>query len=340
MGKIFGMIIVRPLGLILMGLYSLIQNYGLAIIAFTIVVKLILLPFMYHQKKNMKKMSKVSAEAQVIQKRYAKNQAKAQEEISKLYQREGVSPMGSCLLSFITLPIMMALYYAVRKPLTFMMGLSDDTISSIAKALGTTFDPSNVNGQIELAKMVHEHWDKVSHFASEGLVSIDFNFFGLDLSAVPQWNVLNVLWLIPVLSGVTSMLSSIVMQKMQKVQNPNRSAQENQMASTMNTMLIIMPLMSIWIAFSLPASMGTYWIVNNVFTLVQELVLTWFIVRFNKFNDDVETVERREREEAHQKKIQDRADMQRAVAAGEVERVGEKSPNTSKKKKKSQNKKK
>ena len=340
MGKIFGMIIVRPLGLILMGLYSLIQNYGLAIIAFTIVVNLILLPFMYHQKKNMKKMSKVSSEAQVIQKRYAKNQAKAQEEISKLYQREGVNPMGSCLLSFITLPIMMALYYAVRKPLTFMMGLSDDTISSIAKALGTTFDASNVNGQIELAKMVHENWDKVSQFAGEGLVSIDFNFFGLDLSAVPQWNVLNALWLIPVLSGVTSMLSSIVMQKMQKVQNPNRSAQENQMASTMNTMLIIMPLMSIWIAFSLPASMGTYWIVNNVFTLVQELVLTWFIVRFNKFNDDVETVERREREEEHQKKIQDRADMQRAVAAGEVERVGEKSPNTSKKKKKSQNKKK
>ncbi len=339
MGKIFGIIFVRPLGLILMALYSFIQNYGLAVIAFTIVVKLILLPFMYHQKKNMKKMSKVQAESQIIQKRYAKNQAKAQEEMSKLYEREGVSPMSGCLLSFITLPIMMALYYAVRKPMTFMMGLSDETISEVARALGTVYDTKAVNGQIELAKMVHENWDKVSQFAGEGLVNIDFNFFGLDLSAVPQWNVINALWLIPVLSGLTSMLASIVMQKMQKVQNPNRTAQETQMASTMNTMLIIMPLMSIWIAFSLPASMGTYWIVNNVFTLVQEVVLTWFILRFSKFNDDAETVERREREQAHQKKIQDRAEMQRAIAAGEVERKGEVSPNASKKKKKSQKKK-
>ena len=185
MGKFFGIVIVRPLGLILMGLYSLIQNYGLSVIAFTIIVKLILLPFMYHQKKNMKKMTKVQGEAQIIQKRYAKNQAKAQEEIQKLYERENVNPMSGCLLSFITLPIMMALYYAVRQPLTYMMGLGDETINKIAQAVGYTFEKSSVNGQIELSKIVHENWDAVSSFAGEGLVNIDFNFFGLDLSAVP-----------------------------------------------------------------------------------------------------------------------------------------------------------
>ena len=103
MGKFFGIVIVRPLGLILMGLYSLIQNYGLAVIAFTIIVKLILLPFMYHQKKNMKKMSKVQGEAQIIQKRYAKNQAKAQEEIQSCMRgrmstrcRAVSSPLSPC----------------------------------------------------------------------------------------------------------------------------------------------------------------------------------------------------------------------------------------------------
>ena len=337
MGKIFGMIIVRPLGLILMGLYSLIQNYGLAIIAFTIVVKLILLPFMYHQKKNMKKMSKVSAEAQVIQKRYAKNQAKAQEEISKLYQREGVSPMGSCLLSFITLPIMMALYYAVRQPMKYMMGLSNDTIEAIAKVLGTTYDSHSVSGQIQLAKMVHENWDKVADFATKGLVNIDFNFLGIDLSAIPQFSHLDILWLIPILSGGTALISSLVMRKTQNMQNPN--AQQNQSAqmnSTMNTMLIIMPLMSVWIAFTLPASMGIYWTVNNLFTVAQELVLTWYILKFDKAEDDEETKARKRREAAHKLKLEEQAKEKQAKekeeAGEQTEYRGAKAANVSKKK--------
>lgn len=331
MGKILGIIIVRPLGLILMGLYSLIQNYGLAVIAFTIVIKLILLPFMYHQKKNMKKMSAVQAEAAVIQQRYAKNPAKAQEEVQKLYQRENMSPMGGCLLSFITLPIMMALYYAVRSPMTYMMGLGDDTINSIASTLGVAYDASNVNGQIELAKQVTEHWDKVSSFASQGLVNIDFNFFGIDLSGVPQWNVINALWLIPVLSGVTSLISSLLMKKLQVIQNPASAQQNAQMASTMNTMYVIMPLMSLWIAFSLPASMGIYWIVNNVFTGLQEIALTPIMVKRNQSEDVIAAEKRAEQAKKELQEMQERAEMQRAIAAGEAERTGDAS-NRSKKK--------
>lgn len=313
MGNIFGIVIVRPLGLILMALYSLIKNYGWAVIAFTIIVKLILLPFMYHQKKSMKKMSKVQAEAQEIQKRYAKNREKAQEEVSKLYEREGVNPMSGCLLSFITLPIMMALYYAVRKPMTFMMGLGDDTIMKVAQMLGQTYDPKSINGQIELAKMVHENWDKVSSFADQGLVNIDFNFLGiLDLSAVPHWTQLNVLWLIPILSGVTALLSSLIMQKMQKKQNPGQ--EDNPMMNQMNTMMLMMPLMSVWIAFSLPASMGLYWIVNNVFTLLQELFLTKLVIKANEKDEAIASAERAKEEAAHQKALDERREQQRAAA--------------------------
>ncbi len=308
MGDFFGIIIVRPMGLILMAIWSLVHNYGLALILFTLVVKLILLPFMYKQKKSMKKMSLVQAESAAIQKRYAKNREKMNEEISALYEREGVSPMGSCALSFITLPIMMALYYAVRQPMKYMMGLSTDTMSKIAEAIGTTFDNSAISGQIELAKLVHENWDKVSGFASEGLVNIDFNFLGLDLSATPQFTQLNALWLIPILSGGTALLSSWIMRKMQNKANP--AAQENasaQMNSTMNTMLIIMPLMSVWIAFTLPASMGVYWVVNNVFTCIQEVALTWYILKFDKADDDVKTKERK------QQRIKDKETAARAA---------------------------
>lgn len=329
MGDFFGIIIVRPLGLILMAIFSLVQNYGIALILFTLLVKLILLPFMYKQKKGMKKMSMVQAESAVIQKRYANNKEKANEEISKLYEREGVNPTGSCLISFITLPVMMALYYAVRKPMTYMMGLSTDTITQVAEKLGETYDSSSISQQIQLAKTVNDNWDKVSSFVSDGLVRIDFNFFGIDLSAIPKFTELNVLWLIPILSGLTALLSSVVMQKMQKKQNPN--AQTNtQMNSTMNTMLYIMPLFSVWIAFTLPASMGLYWTVNNIFTLAQELVLTWYIVTFDKADDDEITKERKRREAVHQMKLAEQAEARKSGV--QTEYLGAKSENVSKKK--------
>ena len=315
MGDFFGIIIVRPMGLILMAIWSLVHNYGLSLILFTLVVKLILLPFMYKQKKSMKKMSLVQAESAAIQKRYAKNREKMNEEITKLYEREGVSPMGSCALSFITLPIMMALYYAVRQPMKYMMGLSTETMKQIAEAIGTVFDEKAISGQIELAKLVHENWDKVSSFASEGLVNIDFNLLGLDLSATPQFTQLNALWLIPILSGGTALLSSWIMRKMQNKANP--AAQENasaQMNSTMNTMLIMMPLTSVWIAFTLPASMGVYWVVNNVFTCIQEVALTWYILKFDKADDDVKTKERKRREAAHKMRLEEQAEAKEAPA--------------------------
>lgn len=334
MGDFFGIIIVRPMGLILMAIWSLVQNYGLALILFTLLVKVILLPFMYKQKKGMKKMNLVQAESAAIQKRYAKNREKMNEEINKLYEREGVNPMGSCLLSFITLPIMMALYYAVQQPMKYMMGLSTDTISKIAEAIGTTYDSSGSavrTAQIELAKLVHENWDKVSGFASDGLVNIDFNFLGIDLSAIPHFTQLNILWLIPILSGGTALLSSLIMRKMQNLTNPNAQANSSaQMNSTMNTMLIVMPLMSVWIAFTLPASMGVYWTVNNIFTCVQEVVLTWYILKFDKAEDDEKTKERKRREAAHRMRLEEQAEAKESGI--EVEYRGANSANVSKKK--------
>ena len=328
MGDIFGIIFVRPLGLILMAIFDIVKNYGIALILFTLLIKLILLPFMYKQKKSMKKMNTVSVESQQLQKRYAKNKEKLNEEMQKLYEREGVNPMSSCLMSFITLPIMMALYYAVREPMTYMMGLADETIHKIADILGIVMDGSNISAQIQLAKAVNDNWDQVAQFAKDGLVAIDFNFFGLDLSAIPQIGEFNVLWLIPILSGVTAFLSSKVMQAMQKKASPQTA--NTQMNSTMSTMLIMMPLMSVWIAFTLPASMGIYWIVNNVFTMIQEVALTWYILKFDKAEDDEETKERKIREAHHKQKM---AELEEAKKSGkEVEYRGANSENISKKK--------
>lgn len=338
MGDLFGIIIVRPLGLILMGIYWLIQNYGWSIIIFTLVVKLILLPFMYKQKKSMKKMAVVNVEVQKLQKRYANNREKANEEIAKLYEKEHVNPMSGCLLSFVTLPIMLALYYAVRKPMTFMMGLGEDTISSIASAIGQAYDPSSVNGQIALAKEVHEHWSELQSFVSQGLVNLDFNFFGLDLSAVPNFRQFNAIWFVPIISGLTALGSSLIMQRMQKKQNPQQAAAmaNNSAASTMNTMLVLMPLMSVWIAYTFPVSMGLYWIVNNIFTFLQEILLTWFIVRFDKAEDDEDTKERKRRQEEHEKRLEMQAERAAEGRALRDPKDSGRNVNTSKKKLKQQ----
>ena len=110
--------------------YNLTNSYGVALILFTLVIKLIMLPFQMKSKKSMMRMSRVSGQMQELQKRYAKNQAKLQEEMQKLYEEEGVNPMSGCLWGFLPLPILMALYSIIRQPITHFMMLSKDVLQS------------------------------------------------------------------------------------------------------------------------------------------------------------------------------------------------------------------
>ena len=101
--------------------YNLTGSYGVSLILFTLVIKLILLPFQMKSKKSMVRMSRMSGKMQEIQKKYANNQLKMQEEMQKFYQEEGVNPMSGCLWSFLPLPILMALYYIIREPIVYFM---------------------------------------------------------------------------------------------------------------------------------------------------------------------------------------------------------------------------
>ena len=142
--------------------YNLTNSYGVALILFTLVIKLIMLPFQMKSKKSMMRMSRVSGQMQELQKRYAKNQAKLQEEMQKLYEEEGVNPMSGCLWSLIPFPILIALYYIIRVPMRYFMGLSETVIAEITTLAGslgfTVADGSQAYEQIYLAKFIHEHW--------------------------------------------------------------------------------------------------------------------------------------------------------------------------------------
>ena len=272
--------------------YNLTNSYGVALILFTLVIKLIMLPFQMKSKKSMMRMSRVSGQMQELQKRYAKNQAKLQEEMQKLYEEEGVNPMSGCLWSFIPFPILIALYSIIRQPITHFMMLSKDVLQTVVqsaadagvnltnivmmdKATGTPALKDGLYqlasyGQINLVKAVQE----MGLSTPEGWFDLNYNFLGLDLTATPceyvksftfTWAVIGVI-LIPILAG----LSQFVFSKLTMKTQPQADAAGG---ASMKSMMYMMPLMSVYIAFIMPAALGVYWIAQSVFSLIQEAIL-------------------------------------------------------------------
>ena len=272
--------------------YNLTNSYGVALILFTLVIKLIMLPFQMKSKKSMMRMSRVSGQMQELQKRYAKNQAKLQEEMQKLYEEEGVNPMSGCLWSLIPFPILIALYSIIRQPITHFMMLSKDVLQTVvqsaadagvnltnivmmdkatgAPALKDGLYQMAAYGQINLVKAVQE----MGLSTPEGWFDMNYNFLGLDLTATPweyvknftfTWAVIGVI-LIPILAG----LSQFVFSKLTMKTQPQADAAGG---ASMKSMMYMMPLFSVYIAFIMPAALGVYWIAQSVFSLIQEAIL-------------------------------------------------------------------
>ena len=280
MGEAFGLIIVRPLGLILLAIYKAVNSYGLAVILFALAVKVICIPLTIKGKKSMLAMTAMNAEMQSLQKKYANNRVKLNEEIQKLYDKHGVNPMTGCLPQFIPLPIMMGLYYAVQQPLKFMMGFSDDVINQLGTLVGVNMESAGYYAEISIAEKLGDMFTQnggvwpdavtaITNGAGE-LLNIDFHFLGLNLAQTPQLSNPSILWIIPILSGATAFLSSYIMQKMQGTQNSAAAGQ-------MKMLNIMMPLMSLYFGFILPGAIGIYWIFNNIFACVQEIILTKYL---------------------------------------------------------------
>ena len=317
-----GYIICIPFAWLVRLLYNLTGSYGMAIILFTVVLKLILLPFQLKSKKSMMRMNRMNGKIQEIQKKYANNQVKMQEEMQKLYQEEGVSPMSGCLWSFLPLPILLALYSIMRQPITHLMMLSNDVVQElVAKITAMGVDMSGIvmmkngaavvkdgvtqlqpYGQINLVKAVTEHYPEAAA-GIDGWIDLDFNFIGLDLAATPssvlktvsfQWAIIGLI-LIPILAGLFQLLMSIYAMKSQ--------SQDGAAAGSMKGMMYMMPLMSVYIGFIMPAALGIYWIAQSVFSLIQEVIMTKF---FNKKLEEEENA-RYEARQADRQRRQEEA---------------------------------
>lgn len=332
--------ITKPFAWLMVKLYELTGNYGVAVILFALAVNLILTPFMAKSKKSMMRSTRLQPRIQELQKRHEGNPQKLNQEMQNLYREEGINPMSGCLWSLIPFPILIALYSVIRQPITRMMFAAQDVVTTlqdyfVASGLYTVPAKADAYVEIKLANLAHEHWDAVvTDLAGkiDGLLDVDFGFLGLNLGSQPQWNFFVKtdwsdvsiwlpalgLFLIPFISAALSWLSM-------KVSNAANPQQDAQTQASMKTMSLMMPLMSIWICFVMPAAMGIYWIANSVFGMVRDFILT----KVYKRKLDEEDAERQAMRSAREKELEEkRLETERLRAEGKTE----KNANTSKKK--------
>lgn len=280
-----GQIIGYPLGLIMYGIYSVVKNYGISLIIFTILAKLLLLPLNINQQKMNFKQKALAPKLEKLKKSYMNNPQKLQEEQMKLYTEHNINPMAGCLPLLIQLPILYGILDVVYRPLTHILRISKDTISTATEVLSAYLTDAGITEKylssrpeliiMKYAKDNPRIFESMDGFA-EKISGFNNSLFGLiDLGVTPTihpevWNASAVaLLMIPIASGLFQLILTIYTQVKQTHDNPEAA----KMMSSMNIMLYTMPIFSVWIAFGFPAGVGFYWALSSLFSLIQTIII-------------------------------------------------------------------
>ena len=316
-------IVQVPFGWLMAKLYEFTSNYGVALIIFAILVKLILLPATAKGKKSTMKMSRISPRVKAIQTKYADDQQKQSEAIQALYKEEGVSMGGGCLWSLLPLLILFPLYTVVRQPIVYMLGETSEIatkIVEIIKQSGTvTFPNGNFYDQMIAAPQIPNFVEAIKaaipDISAATLEGINFTFLGIDLGITPTWKFYDpTVWtwdwahiggaLLPVLSAVGQLLSIFISQKMnnslvtdEKGLQDKKTAEDSQQAQTSKMMMWVGPAMSLMIGYGIPGALSLYWFVQGLVTTVSDVYLTQ---KYRKIYDaeDAERLQKYMEEEA------------------------------------------
>ena len=292
-------LVTVPFGWLLNQLYGLLGNYGLAMILFAFLVQMILLPITMKSKKSMMKMSRLQPRIQEIQRKYADDKQKQNEAIQKLQQEEGASMgCGGCLWSLVPLLILIPLFTVIREPIRYLLGESPENIETILKIIGEAneglFNSARGYDQVIAAQYIPQYAAEIKAaipgIAESTLQGINFDFLGINLGDMPQFNVFKWavwdwahigLFLVPVLSAGSQVLQMLISQKTnnsvitdEKGVQDKETAEKSQAAQQSKMMMWMMPLMSLWIGFTVPAGLSLYWFVGGVVRTVQDTILT------------------------------------------------------------------
>ena len=346
----FNDIIAVPFGYLLDWLYRVTSNYGVALILFAITVQLILLPITAKSKRSTMKMSRLQPRVQAIQKKYEGDQQKQNELVTQLYKDEGVSMGGGCLWSFVPLLILFPLYAVVRQPIVYMLHESLDVANQIVELIkaadSTLFTGNNYYDQIVAARYIPEYAEAIKAaipaVSERTLEGINFGFTGINLGAIPQFNIFSATWawdwahiggfLMALLSAGNQVVTMLVSQKMnnsvitnEKGVQDAEAAKNSQAAQSTKMMMYTMPIMMLWIGFTVPVVLSLYWMIQGLVSVVQDIYLTR---HYRKIYDEEDAIKlqralEEDRLEAERERI--RAERRAANPEGQTQ-------NTSKKK--------
>ena len=326
-------IILTPFAWLLLRLYDF-CGYGLALILFAIIVKTILFPVTLQGKKSMIKTTMLSGKMQQLQKQYGKDRERYNMEVQKLYEREKVNPMGGCLWSLIPIALLMVLYFIIREPLTYFMGLTADQVKTVAEVTGIANEGAYPQIAMASALGVPEVLSKVQAALGEAgsnLFAMDFSFLGINLANTPSWKFWEGglswasvgLFLLPLFSTAVSFLSMKVSMETNKI---NQQTQNSQMDRTNKTMMYTMPLVSLWIGYTVPAGLSIYWIAQYFVTIVQEIICSKMLKKdYEAARKAAEERERQEKEDEKRRKEEARLERARRIEEEKKNR-GKKKP--------------
>lgn len=285
--------IANLFGYLLNFLYNLFNNYGIAIIVFTILLRIILIPITISQQKSMKKNAKVQEKMKEIQRKYKNNPEKLNQETIELYKREKVSPFSGCLSSIIQIILILSVFWLVSKPLTYMKKVDSTKVNEYIEQTKTEDGKAAAYPEIQVIQ---------KKSAEDAEVAINMDFLGLDLSKVPNQNLTDLtVYIIPVLYVLTSFISIKMTNNMQdkakekkkaeqesKIKENNENSEEKaliseeeakseeameamqDMTKSMNYMI---PIMSITIAFIAPLGLALYWLVSNLAMIIERIII-------------------------------------------------------------------
>ncbi|MBQ2604396.1 MAG: YidC/Oxa1 family membrane protein insertase [Clostridia bacterium] len=266
-------------GYLLWGAFSVVKNFAIAILIFTIFLRILQFPMQIKSQKNMAGNMRLQGKQKELQEKYGKDKAKLNEEMSKLYEKENINPMSGCVTSIIPMFLLMGVYWTVRYPLTNTLHINADSVDQAMTYLkGLPVVGAGINeyyGQINLIGYFSVIKENLDCFTAADINKIEtfaqgFKLFGMNLLDAPNTHgIFSLYILFPVLCFLSSFGTSFVTMKM------NGSSFKGQQGC-MNSMFLMMPIMSAWIAYTVPSAMGLYWIYSSIIGFISTIILHKF----------------------------------------------------------------
>ena len=259
-------------GYLLNFIYDLVNNYGLAIIIFTIIIKLLMLPISIKQQKTMKKSVKIQEKVRQLQFKYKNNPEQLNKATIELYKSEKMSPFSGCLSAILQIVILLSVFFMVQSPLTYMKKVDEGLINQYKDEIKQSQEGQNNQTMYPEIEIIKEKGQQ------DERVNINMEFLGLDLSSVPVSNLSDFrVYIIPLLYVVSSFISIKISNT---ITNKKKDEEENKEPSEMDAilqanknMMYIMPIMSVSISMIAPLGLALYWLVSNVLMITEKLIL-------------------------------------------------------------------